>query len=103
MQNQPQAALPWQTLDKQGTLSSCSGMYQFCTWLALRHKASGSLSYLKWATWYVDWIYNFDFATQSGTSRGMGGKLLGIGDGQGLITPLTDDPVANEVSVIHTY
>jgi hypothetical protein len=95
--DQPRYTVPWQTQDKQGSLSYSSGVDYFSTWLVARHKSMGTLKFLYWVAWSVDWGCSFDFATRTGTKTGVGGQVTGQGDGQGPFTPLTDDPVANDV------
>jgi hypothetical protein len=95
--DQPRNTVPWQTPDKQGSLSYSSGGDYFSTWLVARHKSMGTLKFLYWITWSVDWGCSFDFATRTGTKTGADGQVTGQGDGQGPFTPITDDPVANDV------
>jgi hypothetical protein len=100
-EDRPRNLLPWQTPDKKAALSYCDGLDSYSTWLVLREKATGSLGFLNWVTWSVDWGCSFDPARQTGTSMGKGGELVGSGDGEGAVTPLTGDPIANDVIVLN--
>ena len=95
-QDRPRNTVPWQTPDKKGALKSSMGADVFCTWLVARHRPSGTLKYLNWALWSVDWGSTFDSAAQTGKSTGLGGSLHGTGEGEGSFTPLAGDPIANE-------
>ena len=95
-EDRPRNMAPWQTPDRKGKLVSGEGYDYFCTWLAARNKISGNLHALSWANWTVDWACTFDPATQTGQGTGKGGQQGPAGDGQGPLTPLTGDPIAND-------
>jgi hypothetical protein len=95
-EDRPRNVAPWSSDNGQGSLSKSEGSDVFCTWLAARHKQSGAMYWLGWATWSVDWACSFDATARTGKSTGKGGQEGHSGDGQGGLVPLTGDPVANE-------
>jgi hypothetical protein len=95
-EDRPRNVAPWSADNGQASLSASEGSDIFCTWLAARHKQSGGMYWLGWATWSVDWGCAFDATARTGKSTGKGGQEGHSGDGQGGLVPLTGDPVANE-------
>ena len=95
----PGTGFPWQTADGTGTLTTSFNSDKFATWLIVRKKATGDITYLNWATWEVDWGATYDFAAKAGTSTG-GGKFGSKGSGKGSETPVLVNPVANNAAVV---
>jgi hypothetical protein len=95
--DRPGTGFPWKTPDGAGTLVKSFNKDLFGTWMIVRQKSSGNITYLNWATWEIDWAATFDFATKSGTSSG-GGTRTGQGSGQGSGTPVLTNPVANDAA-----
>ena len=99
-EDRPHTLVPWQTPDKQATLSYSQGSDIFITWLVARQKSTAKLISLYWISWMVDWGSSFDFATQTGSNTGAGGQVIYSGEGEGPLTPLTGDPIANDAITV---
>jgi hypothetical protein len=93
--DQPGQGFPWQTPD--GTLTSTSGNDSFGLWLIVRQKSTGSVTYLNWGTWEVDYTGTADFAHLTGTPGGSSGsKVTGSGSGKGLKEPVLTGAIATD-------
>ena len=73
--------------------------YQFFHWpLAgdgLRKCQTGVIQYLNYDTWEVDWAATYDPVAKTGSGTGTGCQVIDKGEGQGAVTPILVDPVAN--------
>ena len=95
------AGVPW-SLSLGATTASLrasSGKDEYCSWLMVRHKSTGDITYLNWDTWEIDWTATYDPVAKTGSGSGTGCRVTGKGAGQGSVTPLTKDPVANGADV----
>jgi hypothetical protein len=92
--------IPWRTKDKKGTLVSTAGIDSFSTWLTVRQKSTGTFTFLRWAMWTVDWGFRFDFKGEKHTPTSAHTVILGQGDGQGPVTPITGGNIANDEPTI---
>jgi hypothetical protein len=99
MDDIPSTSPPWKSPDGAGTLASMDGKDSFCAWLAVRQRspADSTPLYLNWATWEVDWAATFDSVAKTGKGTGSGASQKESGDGQGAVTPVLVNPVANRV------
>jgi hypothetical protein len=100
MSDQPgQEHIPWRVTEpasgNSGSLKGSSGSEHFCSWLMVRQKSTGNITYLNWDTWEVDWAATYDPAAKTGSGTGTGCRVTDQGTGQGSVTPILVDPVAN--------
>jgi len=97
MDDTPTSSPPWKSPDGVGTLAASDGKDSFCAWLAVRQRSTANILYLNWATWEVDWAATLDSVAKTGKGTGSGASLTGSGDGQGAVTPVLTNPIANNV------
>lgn len=97
MDDVPSTSPPWKSPDGAGSLVAMGGKDAFCAWLAVRQRSTANILYLNWATWEVNWGAALDPVAKTGRGTGSGASLTGSGDGQGAVTPVLVNPVANRV------
>jgi hypothetical protein len=94
-----QEHIPWQVTEpvsgNTGKLKASTGTDEFCSWLVVRQKSTGNLTYLNWDTWEVDWGATYDPVAKTGSGTGAGCRVIDKGEGKGAVTPILVDPVAN--------
>ena len=61
----------------------------------VRQKSTGVIKYLNYDTWEVDWAATYDPVAKTGSGTGTGCQVIDKGEGQGAVTPILVDPVAN--------
>ena len=106
MQDTPHSGQPWKvgTAPDEQHLVKTDGRDRFRSWLAVKDKNSDAVIPLNYADWEVDYGTTVtvnpgspasSVVTPTATS---GAKVTGRGDGSGGVSPLHDDPVANDVA-----
>lgn len=103
MNDAPGVQPPWTITGTTGTvahLASSSGKDQFGSWLVVRQMSTGNISYLNWDTWEIDWAANYNATAKTGAPTGAGATITGQGAGQGAVTPVLVDPVANTSTIV---
>jgi hypothetical protein len=98
MGDTPQMDVPWTLADgaETGNLTASDGKDEFCSWMVVQQKSTGAIQYLNWDTWEVDWTATYNPVARTGSGTGTGSRVIAQGAGQGAVTPLTGDPVAND-------